>query len=83
MQSKSYPLSDPPGLVAKIAEMGGPQIDPAKPNGVATSHGVKLGWSILDGEITISILSKPFFVSQETVWKHVDTLFGLSVNAAG
>ncbi len=75
-QSKTYPLADPSTVAAKIKAAGGPQLDPTQPTGEASADGVKLGWSIVDGEITVTVLSKPFFVSYGAVWSHVDAVLG-------
>lgn len=74
MTSRTYPLPDPAAVAAKIAAAGGPRIDPHQPTGTATADGVTLSWSIADGQITISIVHKPWIISEGTVWSHVDAV---------
>ena len=73
--SKVYPLPDPAALADKVAAAGGPQVDVTKPTGEASADGVTIGWNIAGAEITVAIISKPFYISLGTIWSHVDTLF--------
>ena len=73
--SKTYPLPNPAVVAAKVAAAGGPHIDPTQPVGTASADGVRLAWSIHDGQITVTILGKPFFISDDTIWEHADKLF--------
>lgn len=73
--SKTYPMPDSSALVAKIASEGGPKLDPSQAVGKASDCGVTLGWSIMNGQITITVLSKPFLIPYSTIWSHVDALF--------
>lgn len=63
-QSRTYHLTDPAALAAKIQSAGGPKLDPTQPTGEASDCGVKLG--------------KPFLIPASTVWEHVDALFAVS-----
>lgn len=74
-QSKSYPMPDPAAVAAKVAAAGGPQICPTECTGSAHADGVTLTWVIANGQITITVKSKPFFVSYDTIWEHADSLF--------
>jgi len=77
--SKTYPMPPPAVLVAKIASMGGPKLDPSQTVGKAIDCGVELGWSIdydsAPAQIAITILNKPWLIPASTVWSHVDELF--------
>jgi hypothetical protein len=73
--SKTYPLPDPAALADKVAAAGGPKLDPTQPTGEASADGVTIGWNIAGGEITVAVLSKPFYISLSTIWSHVDNLF--------
>jgi hypothetical protein len=73
--SKTYPLPDPTAIAAKVVAAGGPQVDVTKPTGEASADGVTIGWSIADGHITVSVLSKPFYMPLGSIWTHVDNLF--------
>lgn len=74
--SRTYPLTDPAALAAKIAAAGGPQIDPTQSTGRASSHSVTLAWSITPGTITIEIVAKPWVIPCGAVYEHLDALFG-------
>ena len=74
-QSKTYPLTDPAALAAKVEAAGGPQLDPTQPTGQASADGVTVAWSVSNGQITVTILSKPWIVPWGTIWGHVDALF--------
>ena len=73
--SKVYPLPDPAAIASKVVAAGGPQVDVTKPTGEASADGVTIGWNIAGGEITVAIISKPFYISLGTIWSHVDALF--------
>jgi hypothetical protein len=75
MTSKTYPLPDPAAVAAKVAAVGGPRVDPTQPTGTASADGVTLTWVTADGQITLTIESKPFFISDGTIWAHADPLF--------
>lgn len=74
-QSKTYALVDPEKLTAKIQQLGGPAIDATKPIGTALAHGCQLQWLITGSNITITVLSKPFYVSYGQVWNALGELF--------
>ena len=73
--SKVYPIPDPVAIAMKVKASGGPALDPSQPSGQASADGVTLSWVIEAGNITITLLKKPFFVPESTVWSHVDQLF--------
>ena len=79
MNSKTYPLPDPTDVAAKIAAAGGPQIDVSKPTGAASAHTVlgtvTLSWVIDAGSIVVTVAKKPWDMSLNTIWEHVDPLF--------
>lgn len=75
MSSKTYPIPNPAAVAEKIKAAGGPQLDITKPTGEASGDGVTLSWNISDGYVTVSIVKKPFYVPESTVWSHADTLF--------
>lgn len=82
MNSKTYTNVSAANVAAKIQAAGGPAMDLTQATGEASSHGVKLSWTvskqlITNGPVdaTVSIVSKPFFVPASTVWEHVDALF--------
>jgi hypothetical protein len=72
--TKTYPITqgELPELCQKIAANGGPTLDPSQPTGKATTHGVTLGWDIQPTSIAITILGKPWFVSNDTIFGEVD-----------
>lgn len=75
--TKSYALPDPAAVAAKVAAAGGPKIDPTQPTGSAHADGVTMTW-VIDGtptRITLTVKSKPFFVSYDEIWSHADPLF--------
>jgi hypothetical protein len=74
-QSKTYPLPDPAAIALKVKAAGGPAIDPTQPTGEASADGVTASWSVSGGQVTITILSKPWIVSWGTLWAHVDAIF--------
>jgi hypothetical protein len=75
-QARTYPISDPASIAAKVKAAGGPAIDPTQATGQASADGVTIGWSITNGKILITIISKPWIVSSSTIWSHIDTVLG-------
>jgi hypothetical protein len=75
-QARTYPISDPASIPAKVKAAGGPAIDPTQATGQASADGVTIGWSITNGKILITIISKPWIVSSSTIWSHIDTVLG-------
>lgn len=73
--SKTYPLTNPAALAARIAAAGGPVIDPSQPTGEIAAHGCKLGYAIANGSITVTLLHKPFGVPDGMVFGKLDQLF--------
>jgi hypothetical protein len=74
-QSKNYLLTDPAALAAKVKAAGGPQLDPTLPTGEVSGDGVTIGWEITDTRISITVLSKPWFVPWGVLWGKIDALF--------
>lgn len=75
-QARTYALTDPAALTARVRAAGGPAIDPTDPTGVASNSGVTLSWAVTPGRIVITILSKPWIIPYGTIWDHVDDLLG-------
>ena len=75
--SKTYPLPHPAETAARIAALGGPKLDPAQPSGTITEQGVELGYSIAGGEITLTLLHKPWAVPQAVIEGKLDSFFGV------
>jgi hypothetical protein len=75
-QARTYPISDSVAIAAKVKAAGGPAIDPAQPTGQTSADGVTIGWSIENGQILITIISKPWIVPYSTIWSHIDTILG-------
>jgi hypothetical protein len=75
-QARTYPLSDPAAVAAKVKAAGGPAIDPTQPTGRASADGVTIGWSISKGQILITIISKPWIAPYSSIWSHIDSVLG-------
>jgi hypothetical protein len=75
-QAKTYALPDPAATAAKVKAAGGPAVDPTQATGQASADGVTLGWSIRQGQILVTILSKPWMVPYGAIWSHVDAVLG-------
>lgn len=75
-QARTYPISDPAAIAAKVKAAGGPAIDPTKPTGQASADDVTIGWSMTHGQILITIISKPWIVPYSTIWSHIDAVLG-------
>jgi hypothetical protein len=75
-QSRTYALSDPAAVAAKVKAAGGPALDPTQATGQASADGVTIGWSISQGQILVTILSKPWVVPYSEIWSHVDAVMG-------
>ena len=75
-------MSDPAAIAVKVKAAGGPAIDLTKATGKATADGVSIGWSICEGEIVITILSKPWIASNRSVWSRIDGVLGESCQPA-
>jgi hypothetical protein len=73
--SRTYPLSNPAATVARIVADGGPAIDPNRPVGSIETHGVKLAWTIANGQITVTIVSKPWIVPMSQIIGELDKFF--------
>jgi hypothetical protein len=75
-QAKTYALSDPAAIAAKVKAAGGPALDPTQATGQASAEGVTLSWSIHQGQILITIIQKPWIVPYSAVWSHVNAVLG-------
>ena len=75
-------MSDPAAITAKVKAAGGPVIDPTKATGRAVADGVTIEWSIQEGEIVITILSKPWIAPYSSIWSHIDSVLGGSCQPA-
>jgi hypothetical protein len=75
-QARVYTLSDPAAIALKVRSAGGPAIDPAQPIGQASADGVTIGWDIANGQIAITVISKPWIVPYGTIWSHIDDVLG-------
>lgn len=73
--SKTYPLPNPAAICAQIHAAGGPVIDPSQPTGSVVTHGCKLLWTIGQGNIVITLASKPWIISDAQVFAELDKLF--------
>lgn len=73
--TKTYALPNPTATVAKILAAGGPNIDPNAVVGNAETHGVKLSWTLTNGYIAITLVSKPFYISAGQVFGELDKFF--------
>ena len=74
-QTRSFALISPAALAAKVKAAGGPQLDPTQPEGTASADGVTVAWKISPNRIDITVTEKPWIVSWDTVWAHVQNLF--------
>jgi hypothetical protein len=75
-QARSYAVADPGAVVAKVKAAGGPALDPAQASGQASADGVTIGWSVSQGWIVVTILSKPWVVPYSAIWSHIDAVMG-------
>lgn len=75
-ESRSYRISDPAAIAAKVKAAGGPPIDLTQPSGRATAEGVTLGWTMGMGQIVITILSKPWMVQNGMIWGRIESALG-------
>ncbi len=76
-QAKTYPISDPAVITAKVKAAGGPAVDPTQDAGQASADGVTLSWSVSQGQILITIIRKPWMIAYSAIWSHVDAVLGL------
>jgi hypothetical protein len=77
MTTFTYPCPDPAALAAKILAAGGPKIDPTQLTGtLPVEHGVHMNYDDENGKITITVLSKPFYVSDGEIKSSLDKFFG-------
>ena len=75
-QAKTYLLTDPAAVAAKVKAAGGPALDPTQAMGQASADGVTLGWSISQGQVLITIIRKPWMIAYSAIWSHVDAILG-------
>ncbi len=74
-QARTYTLTDPAAVAAKVKAAGGPAVDPTQVTGRASADGVTLSWSIGEGQILVTIVQKPWMISYSAIWSHVDAVF--------
>lgn len=74
-QARTYPLSDPAAIAARVKAAGGPAIDPSQTSGEASADGVTLSWSIHQDNILVTIIRKPWMIAYSAIWSHVDAVF--------
>jgi hypothetical protein len=75
-QARIYAMLDPVAVAATVKAAGGPALDPTQATGQASADGVTLSWSILRGQILVTIVGKPWVVPYSTIWSHVDEVLG-------
>ena len=75
-QARTYRLSDPAAIAARVKAAGGPALDPSEATGQATADGVTLGWTISPGQILVTIIRKPWVIAYSAIWSHVDAVLG-------
>jgi hypothetical protein len=59
-----------------VKAAGGPALDPAQAEGRASADGVTIGWSMRQGQIVDTNISKPWVVPYSAIWSHVDAVLG-------
>jgi hypothetical protein len=75
-QAKTYSISNPAAVAAKVKAAGGPALDPTQATGQASANGVTIGWSVSPGKILVTIISKPWVVPYRAIWSHIDEVLG-------
>ena len=75
-QAKTYSISNPAAVAAKVKAAGGPALDPTQATGQASADGVTIGWSVSPGNILVTIISKPWVVPYRAIWSHIDAVLG-------
>jgi hypothetical protein len=75
-QSRTYALSDPAAVAAKVKAAGGPALNPTQTTGQASADGVTISWSIGQGQILVTIVGKPWIVPYRAIWSHIDAVLG-------
>jgi hypothetical protein len=76
--SRTYPLPNPTATVAKILAEGGPAIDSNQSTGSVETHGVKLAWTVANGQITVTVASKPWIIPMAQIIGELDKFFAVS-----
>lgn len=69
-------MLDSVAVAAKVKAAGGPAVDPTQATGEANADGVTLSWSILGGQILVTIVQKPWMIPYSTIWNRVDAVLG-------
>ncbi len=75
-QARTYLISDPAAVTAKVKAAGGPAIDLSQAIGEASADGVTIGWNMSKGQIVITIIHKPWVATYGAIWSHVETVLG-------
>lgn len=71
-----YPVLDKVALATKLKAEGGPDIDLNKTSGtLPPEHGVHLAYAVADSKITITVLNKPFFITNNQIKTALDEFF--------
>lgn len=78
MTTFTYPCPDPAALASKISALGGPALDPTKLTGEIVEHGVHLDYDDEAGEVTVTVKSKPFYISEDQIKSGLDKIFGVA-----
>ena len=73
-QARTYSVSDPAAITAKVKAVGGPALDPTQTDGRASADGVTVGWSMSHSQILVTIISKPWVVPYSAIWSHIDAV---------
>jgi hypothetical protein len=73
-------VTNPAAIALKVKSLGGPAIDPAASTGQASADGVSIAWRVApsangSGQITVTIMKKPWMIPYSTVWGHIDAVF--------
>lgn len=81
-QQRTYTVTDPAAVAAKVLAEGGPALDPTQPTGTASGDGVTIDWVESGSQITVTVESKPFLVPWSVIWAHLDALFSPTFQAS-
>jgi hypothetical protein len=77
--SKTYDFT--PEIAAQVktmmAKTFGLTIDTTAPSGAGKEpvHGIVFNWTIADGKITIIVVSKPWWMSCDMIYSHLDDTY--------
>ena len=71
-QEVKYALSKSFGLTIDVTAPSG--------SGKEPTHGIVFNWTIADNKITIIVVSKPWYISCDTIYEHIDEQYALITN---